>query len=50
MKGVVCCFLQRKIKEGEEMEEGEMGSLARSLFNINDRFTNKYYQQVYFYQ
>jgi hypothetical protein len=50
MKGVVCCFLQRKIKEEEEMKEEEVGSLARSLFNINDKFTNKYYQKVYFYQ
>jgi hypothetical protein len=50
MKGVVCCFLQRKIKEEEKMKEEEVGSLARSLFNINDKFTNEYYQKVYFYQ
>jgi hypothetical protein len=49
MKGVVCCFLHRKIKEEEEMKEEEVGSLARSLFNINDKFTNEYYQKVYFY-
>ena len=29
------------------MKEEEVGSLAMSLFNINDKFTNEYYQSLF---